>query len=210
MLRDANGKTVTSGNLDDGAFICEIPGFLMHKDEVAAGLGIPMNCVSIAESDLILDTEGTASTIALSVRRGFRSNCIARLMRISGDVRVGLFATRMKGPLVEDRPRRGPAIPALSELVLPFDGELPYAVKKYEWRDRRTRTRPTRKLSQKEKPSMLGQLTLLSSFVEDIIPPMPFILVRDRASAENCISRMQRDRNRGKHSRNRRGGSILV
>jgi hypothetical protein len=190
-------------NLEEGMFICEIPGFLMHRDEVSVTTGIPLGCIAIEDTDLIVDTDGTGCDFAMHIKRSFRSNCVARLMRVHGEIRIGLFATRMKGVLTEERPRRGPAVLASCELMLPFDGDLPYPVKKCEWREKRSRIRSTKKMV-KERTQKYHELTLLSSFSDDGVPRMPFILVRDSESVQAYLGRMQKERNRAKHGRGRR------
>lgn len=132
-----DGRIHSPIELDDGAFITELPGFLMHTDEVKAENGIPLSCLIVTDSDVIIDTEGTTFTFAPLIRRSFHFNCIVKLIRIKGEPRIGLFATRMKGALSEEKSRRGPAIQADGELFLPFDGEIPYPVKKIEWKDKK-------------------------------------------------------------------------
>lgn len=132
-----DGRIHSPVALEEGAFIADLPGFLMHTDEVKAENGIPLSCLIVTDNDIIIDTEGTTFTFAPLIRRSFHFNCIVKLIRIKGEPRIGLFATRMKGALSEEKSRRGPAIQADGELFLPFDGEIPFPVNKIEWKDKK-------------------------------------------------------------------------
>ena len=217
--------------LDDGAFIAELPGFLMHTDEVRTDNGIPLSCLIVTDSDVIIDTEGTSFTFAPLIRRSFHFNCIVKLIKIKGEPRVGLFATRMKGPLSEEKSRRGPAIPANGEILLPFDGEIPYPIKKVEWKDKKqrgqkfstqkgiksttftTRSSALKKKSEKQAsppPSSHKKnhyepaisLSLLSLFYDDYVPPMPFVLLDDDEAVDRYKNQLEM-KSRTRSSRNR-------
>lgn len=205
--------------LDDGAFITDLPGFLCHEDEVKADNGIPLTCMLVTDDEVVIDMEGSKFVLAPRIRRSFHFNCIVKLIRVNGDIKVALYATRTKGPLSEEKSRRGPAIPENGELFLPFDGDIPYPICKYEWKQKKTRNRTappppkpkppkpipngrkTRKsgnISRKDsqefvpkKPEIDYSLTLLSSFMDDAVPPMPFILLSDRKAVEKYKSQME-------------------
>jgi hypothetical protein len=131
----------TSVTLEDGAFIADLCGFLEHIDEVKCDDGIPRSCLLVTDTDLVVDMDGTPFTFAKQIRRSFHFNCIVRLMRVDGEPRVGLFATKLKGPLTDEKARRGQAIREGGELFLPFDGEIPFPVEEIQWKDRKLRPR---------------------------------------------------------------------
>jgi hypothetical protein len=95
-------------------------------------------------------------------------------------------------------------------LFLPFDGELLYPVPKVDWKERKTKpnspakpkpqANPTSKNPEKKKqpkPKKIEcpvTLSLLSAFCEDIIPPMPIILLTEK----ECQERMFRETTRAR------------
>jgi hypothetical protein len=135
------------------------------------------------------------------------------LVRINGQIRVGLYATRARGPLADERSSRGPAIPELADLYLPLDGEIPYPVEKPFWKLRKeskpkvvTRSkakasevvkkvdpRVTKKKKEVEAEAKVMktrartefpfQISLLSAFIESAVPPLPIVL-RDPKEVE--------------------------
>jgi hypothetical protein len=199
----SDGFVHTEVQLDDGQFICDLPGFLMHCDEMNATNGIPLSCFALTDTDCVIDFEGSSFNLAHLFARSFHFNTFVRLYRIVEETRVGLFATKMQGPLADEKGKRGVAIPPDGVLFLPFDGELPFPVTKLDWKDRKGKPKSTTQGirmkeakpqgQQKKKPKPIEcpvTLTLLSAFCEDIVPPMPFTLLtekdlQDRAKREN-------------------------
>lgn len=139
-IDEKDGKVKTPVSIDDGSFIIDLPGFIMRTDDVNADKGIPKSCLVVANSEIVVDLNGTPlCKYATSIRRSFHFNAIAKLIRVKGEAIAALFATRMKGPLSEEKNRRGPAIPEGGEIILPFDGEIPYNVQKIEWKEKKAR-----------------------------------------------------------------------
>jgi len=208
LIQSEDGKVLSSAALDDGAYITDLPGFLMHFDEVKADQGIPNSCITITDMDISIDLAGSPMSIVSNIKRSFHFNCVLKLVKINGEIRVALYATRMSGPLGEERTRRGPAIPEKGELFLPFDGDIPFNIIKNDWKEKKARPKinkprdpvvlspppvPIKTQNTKKKPKESKRikneeqkvdLTLLSGFLEDIIPPLPFLLFPDRESAE--------------------------
>lgn len=215
LIQTDDGRIITPVPIDDNGFICEIPGFLMHTDELQADDGIPVNSILITDLDMVIDTEGTSfNAMASRIKRSFHFNCIVKLVKINGILKVGLFGVRMKGPLSEEKTRRGPAIQAQGELFLPLDGDISYPVKKCEWKERKQRQRApvvekkpkkeskekpvsvttvsTRRRAQAEQQAAVvkkhkyepGELTLLGTFTDPAVPVMPFILLPDDEAVE--------------------------
>jgi hypothetical protein len=209
LVIEDDGFVHTAVPLDDGQFICDLPGFLMHSDEMDASNGIPLSCFALTDTDCVVDFEGSSFSLAHQFARSFHFNTFVRMYRVVEEVRVGLFATRLHGPLADEKGRRGTAIPAGSVLFLPFDGELPYPVSRVDWRERKTKSKPQGQQAHvketklgpapKKKPKPIDcpvVLSLLSAFCEDIVPPLPFILltekeVQERVKRENP-SRMRK------------------
>lgn len=254
------GHVYTPMPLDDGTLIYELPGFLMHSDEVRAENGIPLNCITVTNTDLCIDVESSAASFAPSIHRSFHFNCVLKMVRIKGELRVGLFATTMRKAPYEEKSRRGPAIPADNEMFLPFDGFIPYQTQKIEWKDKKPRgpgrhatkhssdtasnkdddsspktiTRSTErkvtrnKSQEKNQPSSSSStqntnqngrkslsrsasnanldqmnLTLLNSFYDSAVPPMPFILLENQDAVDRYIQQ-QEIRSRTRSSRGNR------
>ena len=213
IMLNPDGRVVTPVPIDDGAFICDVPGFLVHTDEIPTDDGIPLNCLLITDNELVVDTEGGSFPFASALRRSFHFNTIVKLVRISGTLHVALFAVRMKGPLGEDKTKRGPAIPAGGEIILPLDGDIPYPVRKCEWKDRKQRARvppPEKRVKprRRQEPVVAPKseyahpdLTLLSAFYDESVPPMPFILLPNEDAVEQYRIQMEirtRTRPRGR------------
>lgn len=190
-------------SLDDDQFILDLPGFLMTTDEVNADNGISLQCIRIIGTDFVVDMEGTKFEFAPYLKRSFHYNCYAKLYKRDGNVRVGLFSTRMKGPVAEHK--RGPVILPDGVLSIPLDGDIPYPLPKCEWKTARqkynaTKTRARNQTKNNQKLETTVQLSLLSGFCEDVVPPLPFSLISDRESqSRNHVSAMVRDRTRKKH-----------
>ena len=220
LTQTSDGRVITPVAIDDGAFICEVGGFLIHTDEVKTDNGIPLNCMLITDNELVIDTEGGSFDLAPSIKRSFHFNTIVKLVRVDGELKVGLFAVRRKGPLSEEKSKRGPAIPASGEIVLPFDGDIPYPTKKCEWKDRKHRVRST-PIEKKPKPQAPDKtkrrqsetrvkteyehegLTLLSSFYDDSVPPLPFVLLPDDDAVDQYRTQQEmrmRIRSRGRRN----------
>ena len=135
-----DGRVYSTASLDDNSFICDIPGFLMHTDEVRVEEeGIPKNCFLVTDMDLVIDTKGTDfEFFAPRIRRGFHFNAVVKLVRIQGEIRLGLFAMKMKALLSsEEKLKKGPAIFENGEIVLPLDGTIPFPVQKIQWKDKK-------------------------------------------------------------------------
>ncbi|KAH0795367.1 PHD-finger family protein [Histomonas meleagridis] len=184
-------KVCTPIDLDDGQFISDLPGFLMHTDEVDANDGIPLSCIAIINSDLIIDLDESSFNLAHLISRSFHFNTIAKLYKVNNQIRVGLFATHLKGPYVEEKSKSTHAIISKSQIILPLDGEIPFFLPKVEWRERKVKqrhrnTQPRKPVKRKvekqpkkpEEPPVV--LNLLSAFVNDIIPPLPYSLLTEQ------------------------------
>jgi hypothetical protein len=178
---DRRVRTPTA--LDDGQFICELPGFIMHTDEVHADDGLDLSVLSITDSEIVCDLAGTMFKFARLLRRSFHFNTIVKLVRIRGEPRACLFATRPKGPLSNDKGRRGPAILENGEIVLPFDAGLPFDVPRIGWKDKRQKP----KAHGEQSRSAGVELSLLSAFVSDIVPPLPIVLLPDHNAVEKYL-----------------------
>lgn len=101
---------------------------------------------------------------ACFIKRSFNFNCIVRLFRHNGEVKVALFGVRAKGPLSEERafkPQKNEkyavgssdandetidkmkkallAIPKGGELFLPLDADIPYSVLMPIWKEKKGR-----------------------------------------------------------------------
>ena len=207
----SDGIVHTRTAIDDGQFICDLPGFCLHVDEVKADDGIPKTCIAVTDTLAVVDMEHSSFPFAHQLARSFHFNVVAKLYRVGEEPRVGLFATRLKGPLSEEKGKRGPAIAADKAILLPLDGELPFPTPKVEWKDRRaksvrvkvatvergTRLSTRKKGQQKarkpeECPIALG---LLTAFCEDIVPPMPVVVLTEKELEER--SRQENSRTRG-------------
>lgn len=205
----------TLSSLDEGAFITDIPGFLLYTEEIDSDAGIPLSSLLITNNVVMIDTAGTSfEPIALNIRRGFHFNCIVKLVKIEGQIKTALFATKLKGPLSNEKIKRGEAITANSELILPFDGDIPYLTEKIEWKERKHRTTGNIDKSSneignsniKEVPKkkritqqvvakrcfISPELSLLSSFLQDPVPQLPIILVSDEDDVEIYRTQMEK------------------
>jgi hypothetical protein len=193
----------TPVNLEDNAFIADLSGFLEHTDEVKCDDGIPRTCFLITDGDVVVDMDGTSFTVGGRIRRSFHFNCVVKLVRVNGDARVALFSTRMKGPLSDEKARRGPAIAENGELFLPFDGEIPFPVEHVAWKEKKLKLRPSSGKSRQAAKSdakfkkvrssrpaardladLESPITLLSGFLTDEIPILPIVLTRYEESAD--------------------------
>jgi hypothetical protein len=206
LFRGPSGEVHTPVTLDDNQFICELPCFLMHTDEVRADGGLDPSVLSVPNTEIVADLSESEFTLARHIRRSFHFNAIVKLARVSGEVRAALFATRTKGPLLEERGKRGAAIPAGGEVILPFDGQLPFKIQRPEWREKRQRGRlspePERLergkgMRKTEKKKTEFKFSLLSAFTQNEVPPMPIILLPTReAVEESLLAREMRHRSK--------------
>jgi hypothetical protein len=200
-------RVIVEREVAHGGFICDIPGLLCHEDEIDASLGIPRSCINIAGTQIVIDVSRSTNQLIQRIKRSFHYNCLAKIVRVAGEVRVGLYATGMKGPMLEDKSTRG--IAQNSELLLSMDADLPYAVERPFWKlkraksagkSRRTRApkpreipearpRPKKKeipeieprtMKTRAKTEFPFSLTLLSAFCEDACPPMMLVLRDDK------------------------------
>jgi hypothetical protein len=192
-----SGGVQTPVGLDDGAYITDLPGFLEHTDEVRCENGIPRNCLTITDTDIVVDLEGTSFAFVMNIRRSFHFNCIVRLIRVNGEVRAALYATRLKSPLIQDKSRRVLAIEQGSELFLPFDGGIPFPIEKIEWKQKKQqkvrkprfqsedgRQRPSPMEKQKSEEQKGCELTLLSAWLSDEMPTLPIVILSDDEAVE--------------------------
>jgi hypothetical protein len=188
--------------VEDDEFICDLPGFVMMTDEANADSGIPLNMIRIFNSDTVIDLDGSDFTLAPQIARSFHFNTVAKFYRQDGAIRVGLFGTKPKGPLAETR--RGPAIHSDGLLILPLDGEIPFRLHRCEWKVPSAKTKVSKPAksktvskSEEKKIDVSVQLSLLSGFSEDIVPPIPFSLVSERESAvKSHVTAIVRERRR--------------
>lgn len=179
------GGVFTTSPLEDGQFITDLPGFLLHTDEINADRGLQDTCLKVTDKYLMIDIGGGEMDFLRNIRRSFHYNCLVKLYKLNSEVRVGLYATRLDGPYINDREKKGPAIDKNCELILQFDGDLPFTMK-LEWKDKKSSGKSTaikpdiskqkkeKKQKKVEKGESFPALTLLSSFLNDNIPPLPF------------------------------------
>ncbi|OHS99777.1 hypothetical protein TRFO_33695 [Tritrichomonas foetus] len=222
---DQDGHVRTSQTLDDEQFIVDLPGFLMLSDELNADDGIPSTCFAVTDKEFIVDLEGSSFHYAHNFQRSFHFNTVVKMYRLGDDPRVGLFATRLKGPISEEKGKRGPAVQHDMPLILPFDGEIPFNTPKIEWKERKTKNRPAPKPRNQQNNGYKSKntnhkhrtvasrrnikqecpvaLSLLSAFCEDIVPPMPFTLLTEKEFAErHKQEEMAKSRHRNHRVRN--------
>jgi hypothetical protein len=113
----------------------------------------------------------------------------------------------MKGPLLDEKAKRGVVISADQPLYLPFDGDLPYFVSKLDWKNKKnsksrgqSRPKPAPKVEKKKpqpKPKKTEcpvTLSLLSAFCDDIVPPIPILLLTEKECQERIRRETQRAR----------------
>jgi hypothetical protein len=132
-----DNKITTSEIVDDNQFITLLPGFIMHNEEVRSENGIPREVLAITDDCCVVDLRNSGFKFIRDLKRGFHFNCIVKMIRVDGKICVALYATRLKGPLLDDKARRWYAIQSGNELVLPFDGRIPFPTKKTEWKENR-------------------------------------------------------------------------
>jgi hypothetical protein len=209
LEKGENGVIRTPVDLDNGQFIMELTGLLVHTDEVNANHGLNLSYLSVTDSELVLCL---FDDFARGLKRSFQFNSIVKLVKVNGVLKVGLFATKIKGPLGEERNRKVSAIAKGSEIVVPFDGVLPYDVPKVEWKDKKQKPKVTIEMEPKSpednnnrrgrdfkngkrggkqgtstRSAAVMELSLLSSFMEDGVPPMPFTLLPDQRAVDRYL-----------------------
>lgn len=159
-------------SLSDNEFICDLPGFVMHTDEVDADSGIPPNIINIHDTDVVVSLTGESAKIASKIKRSLRPNCIAKFYKVKDEFRVGLFTARIAGPN-EDKPRRDEVIKEKADLRLPLDGEIPFPIQKTLWRDKKQIRKSKDSKNKKAKTEIQSSLSLLSGFLDDEVPSIP-------------------------------------
>jgi hypothetical protein len=169
--------------LDDGQFICDLPGFIMHTDEVRTDDGLDLSVLSITDSEVVCDLAGAKFKFARLLRRSFHFNAVVKIVRIRTQPTACLFATRRRGPLSDEKGRRGPAILENGEIIIPFDAGLPFDVPRIGWKDKRQRQKPHIEQSR----AASAELSLLSAFVTDIVPPLPIVLLPDQDAVKKYL-----------------------
>ena len=137
-LKYINGGIHVESSVQDGGFICAIPGFMCHFFEAPCVNGIKPTYVSVPSSEFVIDTEGTGFAISQHIKRSFHYNCHPKLFNVKGEVKALLFAHNMKGPMIQKTKQRkgGIAIQQGDELYLPFDSDLPWPTPSDEWMDK--------------------------------------------------------------------------
>lgn len=210
-----DGCVCTPIDLEDGQFICDLPGFLLHTDEVNADDGIPLSCISIVNTELIMDMNQSSFKLAHLISRSFHFNVVAKLYKLNDDLRAGLFATYLKGPYCEEKGKNLKAICSNTKLYLPFDGGLPYITPKVEWKDKKAKrkylksvTPQAKKQTKKRTTNTIKKqqeypisLSLCSAFCNDIIPPLPYTLLTEQEIEEE---KFRKERIRTRSNRNKK------
>jgi hypothetical protein len=100
-LRDRRVYVESEGA--DAGFICDVPRLLCHEDEIDASLGIPGLCIRIARMQIVIVISRSTNRLLQFFRGSFHHNCLPTILRAGGEVRVGLYATGMKEPMLEDK-----------------------------------------------------------------------------------------------------------
>lgn len=148
---------ITQKNLENGEFICDLPGLLCHEDEVDATKGLLKYCINIPSTNYLIDVSRSSNTYVKYIRRSFNFNCYIKIVRVNGELHICLYAMRTKGPLVDEKTPRGPhAITEGGELFLPIDIDLPYPVDKILWKIKKTKAPPKQKPKTKPKPKPIS------------------------------------------------------
>jgi len=141
----AGAETVVClSNVKNGALLCEVYGEVSVFEELDRDSQVPrLSLLSVTGTQLIVDIERRENdAIQTRVRRGVYYNCEARLFRLNGKMRVGLFATiPALLPTLFDALRKASviAIHAGDELFAPFD--VPPVIEQFggDWRTHRGR-----------------------------------------------------------------------
>jgi hypothetical protein len=173
-----NGRPCVGGDVQDGGFICEIPGFVCLFSEMRAEVGLNLKWISIPHTEFVIDTSETSFVICQNIRRSFHFNCEPKIVRSHGEIRVILIAHRMCGPLMDKAVKRRLAIPNGGELILPLDADLPYPVPTVDWREKKMKVKSVEVMrgintERKKKGETEDRVSLLSLFYDPFAPPLP-------------------------------------
>lgn len=188
-----DGYVKSPKSLNENDFICDLPGFIVHTDEVDADEGIPPNVVNIQDTDVVVGLKGKDAELVSKIKRSLRPNCVAKFYKVKDQLKVGLFAARISSP-IEDRPPRDGIIKSHGELRLLLDGELPFPTPKIQWREKKVRkSKDSKSKKQKSSEISTSSLSLLSSFLDDEVPSIPITLTVSKEATEkrkqylNCM-----------------------
>jgi hypothetical protein len=216
---DDSDEVRVEETVEDGQFICDLPGFMLHSDELDVANGILPSCLAVTNHDVVVDMAGSSFRMAPLIARSFHYNAIVRLYKCGDEPHAGIFGTRPKGPLFEEKGKKGVAIGAGQRVILPFDGELPYPVPKIDWKDRSrkpvqqrpqpgtaaNREKPVRRKPPARKAPVEANApwTLLSAFADDFVPALPVKLLTEREMEE---ATRKESKNRSRSHRFRHSG----
>ena len=148
----ADKRVISAEDINDGQFICSIPGLLCHQDEIRAEDGIPLTCISIPATPDCIDVSQSTNRFVPFIRRSFHYNCVVKIQSVDGAPTVMMYAARARGPLGSERSTSGPAISKGSELFLPYDSDFPYPIEKKPWKIKKVKPPPKPKSRPKPKP----------------------------------------------------------
>jgi hypothetical protein len=90
-LAFSDERVIVEREVGRGAFICDIPGLLCCEDEIDASRGIPRCCINIAGTQIVVDVSQSRNRLAQHIQRSFHYNRLAKIVRVGGEVRVGLY-----------------------------------------------------------------------------------------------------------------------
>ena len=170
-----DGYVYSKEPIEENSFIIDLPGFLMHTDELFCDNGIPLSSIVIPNFDLIIDLEETSLNYIHKISRSFHYNCIPKLFKFENKIHVGLFGIKPFSPIKEEKyykPKNN------MKLILPFDGNLPYKIPLNEWKEKKINNFKKKNLIHND--DNLKPLTLLSSFYDDNINPIPLQIINDK------------------------------
>ena len=191
-LKYRDGGIHVESSVQDGAFICSIPGFMCHFFESPCANGIKPTYVSVPSSEFVIDTEGTGFAISQHIKRSFHYNCHPKLCIVKGEVKALLFAHNMKGPMImKTRQKKGGiAIEEGGEIYLPFDSDLPWPTPSDEWMEKtkiiKNQERHSRRRNKEKKEKK--NTSLLSVFYpvnEGIEMPVKVLSEKDMKEKED-------------------------
>lgn len=183
-LSYANGRITPTIALNDGQFICEVPGFMCHFFEANSENGIRSTYVSVPDSDFVIDTDRTSFSVSQFIKRSFHYNCHPKLFKVKGVVKALLFAHHVKSPMNTDKAKRNYAISKDEELILPFDSDLPWPTPSDEWADKEI-SKSTKRSSRRRKDNVEeSSNTLLSVFYAGREIELPFTVISEQDMKE--------------------------
>lgn len=168
LYLDLDNFVRTPIKLFPNQFIHDMPGYILHEDEVDCDGKIPLNIFAIHETNLVVDMAGTDIDIVRHIKRGYNANTKVDFYMLNDEVRVGLFVNFEN--LCADDKSKFSHISENSELVLPIDCEVPYPLDSEEWKFKRGRQ------NKRSKKNDAPEFTLLTAFLDDDIPPLPYII----------------------------------